>query len=127
MTIKRTAVILIAAAAAGCATFGWVSRDYILGVTCRVVDAQGAPVADAEVILELAEAAYQATVPVCREAKVTPEHGGVVFMYLTHRRSTPYALTARKTGYREATVRGAASSNTQQVLTLLAVDMREAQ
>jgi hypothetical protein len=89
------------------------SHDYILSVTCIVLDPAGQPVSDAEVVLELGHVAYHAVDPIREERKATPASGGVIFMYITHAVSTPYVLTVRKLGYTDGQVSGVAASGKQ--------------
>ena len=102
--------VLLFLALTGCASLGGRSHDYILGITCVVVDDTGRPIEGADVLLQLSRVAYQAITPVSDDRKTTSDSGGVVFMYITHELSTPYTLTARRTGYQEATVSGVAAS-----------------
>lgn len=100
---------MIAVSGDGCALLPR-SHDYILGITCLVLDESGRPVNDAEVVLDLAQVAYHAVEPVRRERKLTPETGGVVFSYISHVASTPYALTVNKAGYVDNRTTGVAAS-----------------
>ena len=100
---------LIAAASQGCALLPR-SHDYILGITCLVLHESGRPIRGAEVVLELSNVAYHAIEPIRSERKVTPESGGVVFMYISHVASTPYALTVSKGGYVGSQATGVAAA-----------------
>ena len=99
--------VLILLNLTGCASVGR-SHDYMLGITCAVVDSAGRPIENADILLRLGRVAYQAITPVEEDRRTSS--GGVVFMYITHELSTPYVLTVRKTGYQEARVTGVAAS-----------------
>src|SRR5262245_17464173 len=91
-----------------CATVAPRSHDYMLGVTCVVVDDAGRPIEGAQVLLQLEGLVYRAITPVREETRTTPSDGGVVFMYIAHQASTPYIMTVSKAGYEAATVSGLA-------------------
>jgi hypothetical protein len=82
------------------------SRDYGFDLTCIVVDEAGQPISGAEVVLKLGRAAYEVLTPIYEVRQTTPESGGLVFMYLTHSRSTPYILTVKRAGFLNREVRG---------------------
>jgi hypothetical protein len=104
-----TLAIGVAAVAAACASAPR-SHDYVLGMTCVVVDELGKPVEGAEVVVELGNPVFQAIEPVQQDRRVTPEHGGLVFTYIAHEPTTPYVVKVRKAGYAEAEARGVAAS-----------------
>jgi hypothetical protein len=106
-------LVVGAAVASGACALLPRSHDYILSVTCIVLDPAGQPVSGAEVALELGHVAYHAVDPIREERKATPENGGVIFMYITHAVSTPYVLTVRKPGYTDGQLSGVASSGKQ--------------
>jgi len=64
-----------AAASQGC-TLLPRSHDYILGITCLVLDESGHPVNEAEVVLELSHVVYHAVEPIRTERKITTEAEG---------------------------------------------------
>ncbi len=86
------------------------THDYILGITCAVVDPSGTPVDGAEVVLTLRPAAYRATEAVGEERQLTTHGHGVAFVYATHVGATGYGVTVRKRGYVTAEAAGIASS-----------------
>jgi hypothetical protein len=110
---------------AGCASRAGRAHDYILGVTCVVVDSDGQPVDGAEVSLRLGRLAYHAITPVHEESRTTAKGGGVVFLYTAHQASTPYTMTVRKAGYLEAEVSGLAGPATHHKITLAKIETDE--
>ncbi len=89
------------------------SRDYMLGITCMVLDETGLPIQGAEVALSLSLPAYHAVEAVREERQVTSTDGGVVFMFITHEPTTPYVLTAGKNGFGEARANGVAAAGSR--------------
>ena len=104
---RAAALIVLGAMASstGCATLAR-SRDYTFDLTCVVVEQTGQPIGGAEVVLKLGRAAYEVVEPIYEARQTTRESGALVFMYITHSKSTPYVLTVKRAGYLDAEVRG---------------------
>ncbi len=110
---RHGAIWLVVAAVAlgGCALHR--SQDYVLGISCTVVDGAGAPVSGSDVVLQLDHVAYRGVEAVGEDRQVTSASGGVTFMYLSDRRATPYVVTVRKAGYSAVELRGVAHAGAQ--------------
>ena len=84
------------------------SRDYTFDVTGVVTAGAGAPLQDAEVILEVNGPVYDAVAPVKTARRLTNSYGGFVFVYISHKRGVMYTVTIRKDGFEPQTVSGSA-------------------
>ena len=111
-TCLTAAWVMLAIAVEGCASVPH-TPDYILGLTCVVVDESGSPIRGADVILQLGEVAFRGPEAVRDVRQATGGHGSAVFMLTSHVRSTPFAIRVRKAGYATTEMRGVAGSGPQ--------------
>src|SRR6267378_1730248 len=68
-----------------------LTHDYILSVNGVVAAEDGAPLKDAEIILEVNGPVYQAVTLVRTVKRSTDSTGRFVFMYISHKRGVKYA------------------------------------
>lgn len=88
--------------AAGCAARR-MSQDYIFDVIGVVQTEDGAPVRDAEVILEINGTVYEGVTPVKTVKRLTDSTGGFIFMYISGETRLKYTLAHRtQSGLRTA-------------------------
>ena len=88
----------------GCAVRRY--HDYTFGVTGLVTAEDGAPMQNAEIILEVNGPVFEAITPVKTARQFTGSSGGFVFAYISHERGVKYTITLRKEGFAPQTVSG---------------------
>jgi len=111
-TCLTAAWVMLAIAVGACASVPH-TQDYILGLTCVVVDDSGSPIRGAEVVLQLGEVAFRGPEAVRDVRQETGGHGSAVFMLTSHVKFTPFVVRVQKAGYATAEMRGVAGSGPQ--------------